>query len=262
MTQGTASPADAVRLAGVGVTRPGARGRGPTTVFVGLDLTIAAGSFVAVVGPSGCGKSTLLRLLAGLLPPDAGSVQVLGEGVARRRGTTSWLPQRDALLPWRRVLGNAVLGAELAGVPRAEAEPQARELLARFGLEGLEREWPSRLSGGMRQRLAVLRTFLAGAPVLLLDEPFGALDALTRRTMQRWLEGVWLAEMPRRTVVLVTHDVDEAVLLADRVLVLDGAPSGITLDLAVDVARPRAADVPADPALLAARSALLAALGV
>jgi ABC-type nitrate/sulfonate/bicarbonate transport system ATPase subunit len=205
------------------------------------------------VGPSGCGKSTLLRVLAGLLAPTSGSASVAG--------ATGWLPQRDALLPWRRVLGNAVLGAELAGVPAGEAEVQARALLDRFGLGGLERAWPSQLSGGMRQRLAVLRTFLSGAPVLLLDEPFGALDALTRRQMQGWLEGVWLAESPRRTVVLVTHDVEEALLLADRVVVLDGRPAGVVLDLDVDLPRPRPSGSLADPTFVAARARVLAALG-
>ena len=241
--------------------------------LAGLDLSIAAATFVAIVGPSGCGKSTILRVLAGLLRPDGGTASVGGVDVAGRPGACAWLPQRDDLLPWRRVLGNATLGAELGGRPRRQAEEEARALLDRFGLAGLERAWPSQLSGGMRQRLAVLRTFLVDAPVLLLDEPFGALDALTRRRMQAWLQEVWLADSAagptgagladgRRTVVLVTHDVEEALLLADRVVVLSERPGRIVEDLTVTFDRPRPADLVSSPMFVAERAHLLHALGL
>lgn len=235
----------------------------PRAALDGFDLQVERGSFLSIVGPSGCGKSTILRALAGLLVPDGGTVSVAGADVTGRPGAVAWLPQRDALLPWRRVLGNAVLGAELHGVSTAEATATARSLLDRFGLRGTEQLWPSELSGGMRQRVAVLRTYLTPAPVLLLDEPFGALDALTRRQMQTWLHDVLTAATPaeRRTVVLVTHDVEEALLLSDRVVVLSPAPGRIVADVQVRFEHPRKADLVADPAFVAQRVELLGALG-
>lgn len=254
--------ASAVHLEAVSV-RWGS-GAGATTVLDGFDLEVAPGSFVAIVGPSGCGKSTILRLLAGLTVPDGGAVRVHGDDVAGRPGACAWLPQRDALLPWRRVLGNAVLGAEVAGRPSDVATAEARALLERFGLADVADRWPRQLSGGMRQRVALLRTFLFPSPVLLLDEPFGALDALTRRDLQGWLQDVWLAEGAagqQRTVLLVTHDVEEALLLADRVVVLSDRPARIVADLVVDDARPRPADLVGDPTFVARRAELLEALG-
>lgn len=258
---GPAPGAIEVRGLGVRWAERGAAG----IALDGLDLAVAPGSFVAVVGPSGCGKSTVLRVLAGLLEPHAGSATIDGTDVVGQPGRCAWLPQRDALLPWRRVLGNAVLGAELAGMPIDEATTAAHRLLERFGLAGVADAWPNELSGGMRQRVAVLRTFLYPSSVVLLDEPFGALDALTRREMQTWLQEVWLAEGQEgraRTVVLVTHDVEEALLLADRVVVLSARPGRVVLDLPVPFARPRPAALVADPAFVEARSHLLAALGI
>ncbi|WP_234986567.1 ATP-binding cassette domain-containing protein [Demequina sp. NBRC 110055] len=196
-----------------------------------VTLEVAAGEFVAVLGPSGCGKSTLLRVLGGLLGPDAvvrGEVDV--PRFADGRGATAWMPQRDGLLPWRRALPNAMVGAVAAGVPRQRAEPRARALFEEFGLAGFERAWPHELSGGMRQRLALLRTCLADRPVLLLDEPFGALDPVTRRRMNAWLAGIGLADRAGSAVVLVTHDIDEAVALADRVVVMSERPGRVVLE--------------------------------
>lgn len=251
-----------MEVAGLTVRWPSAAG--VVMALDGLDLRVAAGSFVAIVGPSGCGKSTVLRVLAGLLEPDAGTARVGGADVAGRPGACAWLPQRDALLPWRTVLGNAVLGAEVAGSDTAVAAADARRLLHRFGLAEVADSWPSELSGGMRQRVAVLRTFLTPASVLLLDEPFGALDALTRRQMQTWLQQVWLDDRSAglgRTVVLVTHDVEEALLLADRVVVLSARPGRIVADVEVPSSRPRAPELVGDPAFVQARAELLAALG-
>ncbi len=193
------------------------------TALEGVDLSAGRDEVLAVVGPSGCGKSTLLELMAGLQEPDEGVVSVEGEtDAAARRAACAYMPQRDLLLPWRDALGNAALALECQGVRPAEARRLAEPLFERFGLAEFEEAEPAELSGGMRQRVAFLRTLLPGRPVLLLDEPFGALDSITRGSMQRWLADALAAEP--RTVVLVTHDVDEAVFLADRVVVLSPRP--------------------------------------
>ncbi len=228
---------------------------GEVGVLDRLELEVPAGAFVAVVGPSGCGKSTLLRAVAGLVDAETGAVEIDGQPVRGPSTASAWHPQRDLLLPWRRVLGNATLGAEVTGVGRPEAQRRALGLLVTFGLDGFERAWPHQLSGGMRQRLALLRTFLVPRPVLLLDEPLGALDAITRRDLQRWLEGVWTAD--RRTTVLVTHDVEEALVLADRVAVLSARPARVVETIEVDVTRPRQVT---DPVMVAHKARLLDAL--
>jgi ABC-type nitrate/sulfonate/bicarbonate transport system ATPase subunit len=230
----------------------------PVPVLDAVSLSVPAHGFVAVLGPSGCGKSTLLRALAGLLVPDEGEVRVAGASVAGRPGAVAFQPQRDLLLPWKRALANATLGAEVAGVPAVDARRQAEDLLERFGLAGFERAWPAELSGGMRQRLALLRTWLTPRPLLALDEPLGALDALTRRDLQGWLEGVWLDD--RRATVLVTHDVEEAILLADEVVVLSDRPARVVASLPVAFPRPRPAALVTDPAFVAVKAEVLAAL--
>ncbi|HEX2104573.1 MAG TPA: ABC transporter ATP-binding protein [Solirubrobacteraceae bacterium] len=218
--------------------------RVPALADVSLD--VAAGETVAVVGPSGSGKTTLLELVCGLQAPDAGTV---------RAAPAVLMPQRDLLLPWMTAIDNAALALRIGGATRARARERAHPLFAVFGLEGFERARPHELSGGMRQRVAFLRTLLSGKPVLCLDEPFGALDALTRREMQDWLAGALRREA--RTVLLVTHDVEEAALLADRILVLSPRPGRVVAELAVDVPRPRAVT---DPALVALRERALEAL--
>lgn len=195
------------------------------TALEGIDLSVRQGEIVSIVGPSGCGKSTLLELIAGLQQPDEGTVSAV---------EASYMPQSDLLLPWRDALANAALALECEGVPRAEARRRAEPLFERFGLAEFERARPAELSGGMRQRVAFLRTLLPGRPVLLLDEPFGALDSITRATMQRWLAEA-LQQEPR-TVVLVTHDVDEAVFLGDRVVVLSPRPGRVVAEVEVDLA--------------------------
>jgi ABC-type nitrate/sulfonate/bicarbonate transport system ATPase subunit len=208
------------------------------TALAGIDLTVRRHEVLAVVGPSGCGKSTLLELMAGLQEPDEGTVSALGAtDAAGRRAACAYMPQRDLLLPWRDALANAALALECQGVPRSEARRRAEPLFDRFGLADFERAQPSELSGGMRQRVAFLRTLLPGRPVLLLDEPFGALDSITRASMQRWLAEA-LAQEPR-TVLLVTHDVEEALFLADRVAVLSQRPGRVVAEIDVDLPRPR-----------------------
>lgn len=199
----------------------------------GVDLQVRPGEFLCLIGPSGCGKSTLLRCLAGLATPDQGSIEP-----PPVVGAAALMPQGDVLLPWRTLLQNVALGPELAGAPDARA--QALAGLRAFGLEGFASAYPAALSGGMRQRAALLRTVLAGKPLLLLDEPLGALDSLTRMELQGWLEDLWLGRgQDRPTVVLVTHDVAEAVHLADRIAVFTPRPARVAGSVAVHAARPR-----------------------
>ncbi len=246
----TPSPAtaSAPALDGQGIRVEAATRRyGAVTAVEDLSLAVSPGEVVAVVGPSGCGKSTLLSLVCGLERPDAGTVAA---------DPAALMPQRDLLLPWASALDNAALPLRLRGAGRREARAAAAPVLAEFGLAGFERARPGELSGGMRQRVAFLRTLLAGKPVLCLDEPFGALDAIARAEMQRWLAD-GLAREPR-TVLLVTHDVEEAVLLGDRVAVMSPRPGRVVADLRVDVPRPRVAT---DPAVVELRARALAALG-
>src|SRR3954452_15234270 len=201
---------------------------GVVTALEDLTLTVGAGEVVALVGPSGCGKSTLLELVAGLQRADAGTV--LAE-------PSAYMPQRDLLLPWRSALANAALALECSGWSKTDARAEAQPLFARFGLNGFEDARPSELSGGMRQRVALARTFLSGRPLLLLDEPFASLDAITRGSLQEWLASTLQTEP--RTVVLVTHDVQEALYLADRVAVLSPRPGRVVDEIEVPLVRPR-----------------------
>jgi NitT/TauT family transport system ATP-binding protein len=224
------------------------RRRPPVVALAGMSLRVAQGEIVGVVGPSGCGKSTLLDLVCRLREPDDGAVR--GEPAVL-------MPQRDSLLPWLSAIDNAAIGLRVKGHSAGEARARAAPLFARFGLAGFEDARAPELSGGMRQRVAFLRTLLAGKPVLALDEPFAALDALTRREMQGWLAEA-LAEEPR-TVVFVTHDVEEAVALADRVVVMSPRPGRTVAEISIDLARPRRR---ADPAFGALRERAELALGV
>ena len=212
---------------------------GELRVLNGLDLTVAAGEVVGVVGPSGCGKSTLLELICGLLEPTAGRLSVAGGTEAEERlASCAYMPQRDLLLPWLPAIDNAALAPRNRGASRQAARDEARPLFARFGLTEFAAARPTELSGGMRQRVAFLRTLLAGKPVLLLDEPFASLDAITRGEMQEWLAGALRTEA--RTCVLVTHDVEEALYLCDRVVVLSARPARAVAELTAD--DPRAAN--------------------
>jgi ABC-type nitrate/sulfonate/bicarbonate transport system ATPase subunit len=239
----------------------GARRRPEVVALDGLSLRVREGEVVAIVGPSGCGKSTLLELVAGLQEPDEGIVSADGASDARGRlGACAFMPQQDLLLPWRDALGNAALALECAGRRRREARRRAAPLFKRFGLAEFERSYPAELSGGMRQRVAFLRTLLAGRPVLLLDEPFAALDSITRGSMQEWLAGALEAEP--RTVVLVTHDVEEALFLADRVAVMSPRPGRILAQLEVPFKRPRPRrETVTAPAFAALREQAMEALG-
>ncbi|HEV8192448.1 MAG TPA: ABC transporter ATP-binding protein [Ktedonobacterales bacterium] len=235
----------------------GADGR-EVAALVGVSLAVYEGEFVALVGPSGSGKTTLLSILAGLESPTSGTVALRGDVEATRLGRVGYMPQRDLLLPWRSALDNAIAGLEAQGVSRAEARERARSLFADFGLAGFEREYSSALSGGMRQRVAFARTVLAARELLLLDEPFGALDALTRAGLQRWLLKIW--GQLGATCLLVTHDIDEALLLADRLYVLTARPGRVRLERHIPLERPRRVEMLARPEIAALKAELLAAL--
>ncbi|MBI2965221.1 MAG: ABC transporter ATP-binding protein [Chloroflexi bacterium] len=247
-----------LRVSGVTKTYPGYRRAPPLHVLDGVDLQVASGQFVSLIGPSGCGKSTLLNIVSGLEEASCGTVELDGDPSARRLGVVAYMHQRDLLLPWRDVLGNAVLGLEIKGVASAEARAKARGLVSRFGLAGFEGTYPVNLSGGMRQRVALLRAMLGDQKLILLDEPFGALDAITRGSLQEWLGGVLVED--RRSALLVTHDVDEALLLSDRIYVMSARPGRTVLTVDIEAERPRSQGTLVTPRFVELKRGLLAAL--
>jgi NitT/TauT family transport system ATP-binding protein len=234
---------------------------GDLEVLKRIDLDARPGQVIGVVGPSGCGKTTLLELVAGLRDPEAGGISVEGETEAEGRLTRcAYMPQRDLLLPWQSAIDNAGLALRVAGVSRQAARRQVSSDFVRLGLGGFEGSRPDQLSGGMRQRVAFLRTLMAGRPVLLLDEPFASLDAITRAELQSWLAEVLAAD--RHTVLLVTHDVEEALYLSDRVMVLTPRPARVAAEL--EVPEPRSHDRAAavsSPAFTELRKRALRVLG-
>ncbi len=210
---------------------------GDVVALDNVSLDIAPGEFVAIVGPSGCGKTTILNLLTGLLPLTDGEIRINGKPPRAGNPDTAYHLARDCLLPWRTALGNAMYGMEARGVPRREREARARQLLEEVGLGNFCDHYPKALSHGMRQRNALARTFCLKSPVLLMDEPFGALDAQTKLQLEDLLLDLWGRE--RRTVVFITHDLAEAVALSDRVLVMSARPGRILADVPIDIPRPR-----------------------
>jgi len=215
--------------------------QGELLVLDGVGLAVAEGEFVAIVGPSGCGKSTLLRILGGLLVPAEGNVYLDGQRLECPQRQVGYVFQKVNLMPWRTVLRNVTLPLEVVGTPRARAEHQARELLDLVGLGGFEKVYPRQLSGGMAQRVAIARALIAQPEILLLDEPFGSLDALTREQMNLELLRIWQARQV--TAVMVTHDLEEAIFVADRVLVMSPRPGQIRSEVTVDLPRPRTLEV-------------------
>ncbi|MAC77323.1 MAG: nitrate ABC transporter ATP-binding protein [Rhodobacteraceae bacterium] len=219
------------------------------------DLDIAEGEFICVVGPSGCGKSTMFNIVAGVLNPSGGKVELDGRDITGQAGQVGYMLQKDLLLPWRTVLDNICLGAILHGRVSRAQRAEGVALAERYGLGEFINHYPSALSGGMRQRVALMRTLAMQRDVLLLDEPFGALDSMTRMAMQQWLLSVWQAE--RRTVIFVTHDIDEAIFLADRVVVMSPRPGRIRDVLPVTLPRPRDREVFTAPEFLALKDRIM-----
>jgi NitT/TauT family transport system ATP-binding protein len=239
-----------IELAGVGMTYPAAGG--PVEALAGISLAVGAGQFVSLVGPSGCGKSTLLRIVAGLRPASLGTVSVGGKRVIRPIADIGMVFQSPILLKWRTILDNVLLPAELAGKEKRTYWARAQELLEMTGLQGFADKLPNQLSGGMQQRASLCRALLLDPPLLLMDEPFGALDAMTRDDMALELLRIWgerdLAREQRKTVLFVTHSIGEAVFLSDRVIVMSPRPGRIAADLRIDLPRPRTVELRASEA--------------
>ena len=231
---------------------------GSLHVLEDVNLSSDAAEFVSVIGPSGCGKSTMFNIVAGLEPAGGGDVLIDGEPATGQKQFFAYMPQKDLLFPWRTVLDNTTLGLEVEGRSKAEARARVAPLVETFGLAGFESAYPYELSGGMRQRVALLRTVVQERSVILLDEPFGALDSLTRTEMQEWLGGVW--EQFRWTVFLITHDIREAVLLSDRVYVLTARPATVKVVVRVPIPRPRSLDIIGTPEFLQLESSLMQSL--
>ncbi len=234
---------DGIRIDGV--TKRYRRGEQETIALAEVSIDVAPGEFIAIVGPSGCGKSTLLRLVAGLHAPSSGEITVSGKKVNGPVTEVGIVFQSPVLLDWRNTLGNVLFQADIRGLPVEKFRPRALELLRQVGLEDFADRYPHELSGGMRQRASIARALLHDPPLLLMDEPFGALDALTREQMRLDIEELWLAT--RKTVLFITHSVDEAVLLADRVLVMSARPGRIERELVIDLPRPRGLEARRSP---------------
>jgi NitT/TauT family transport system ATP-binding protein len=241
-----------VALQGAGKTFH--RGKSSTLALEAIDLVVGDGEFVAIVGPSGCGKSTLLRMVAGLHLPTTGDVRVNGSVVTRPQTELGIVFQSPVLLDWRTALDNVLMQVELRGLDPAAYRHRAIALLKQVGLGDFVDRYPYELSGGMRQRVAIARALIHDAPLLLMDEPFGALDALTREQMRLDLEALWLAT--RKTVIFITHSIDEAVLLADRVVVMSPRPGRIERTMDIALARPRGLNARRDPEFVRASDAI------
>ncbi len=227
----------AVEIEGVGLSFA-TPSRGVHTVLRDISLRVAEGTFVAIVGPSGCGKSTLLNIAAGLLKPSVGRVRVFGETLSGTNRHAAYLFQQDALLPWRSVLDNVMLGLVFRGVAKAEARAKAQRWIDRVGLAGFEDRFPHQLSGGMRKRVAIAQSWIVDPRILLMDEPFGALDVQTRQNMETELLDLW--QESRKSVLFITHDLEEAIALADLVVVLSAGPAARVKGVyPVDLKRPR-----------------------
>jgi ABC-type nitrate/sulfonate/bicarbonate transport system ATPase subunit len=249
---------EVAKLALEGVTTTFPTAGGPFLALAPVSLSLQAGRFVSLIGPSGCGKSTLFNIIAGLQEPTGGAVVIDGEDATGTIGRVGYMLQKDLLLSWRTVLDNVILGMEIRGIGRKEARARAEPYLHRYGLGGFEHQYPRALSGGMRQRAALLRTLLVDTDIILLDEPFGALDAQTKSHMQEWLMQIWTEF--RKTVVFVTHDIEEALFLSDEIYVMATRPGRVVEHIEVDFPRPRHRAVVTTPGFAALKQHCLALL--
>jgi ABC-type nitrate/sulfonate/bicarbonate transport system ATPase subunit len=231
-----------------GISKSFTHRRRETNVLNNVSLKVEQQEFVSIVGPSGCGKSTLFHMIGGLVKPDAGTILMNGKIVTGQRGEISYMPQQPALFPWRTIEDNVLLAGEIKGALQDGAREEARQWLAKVGLSGFEHAYPHMLSGGMQQRAAFLRALLAPQELMLLDEPFSALDALTRSEMQRWLLELW--EENRRSVLFITHNIEEALLLSNRIYVFSGRPGSILHTIDVPFPRPRRDEITDSPEFL------------
>lgn len=220
-----------------------------------IDLYLKQGEFVSILGPSGCGKSTLFNVIGGLLKPEAGKVFISGDDVTGKTGVVSYMYQKDLLLPWRNVVDNAILPLEISGMKKSQAREKVFEMLATFGLEGHEEKYPNQLSGGMKQRVSLLRTSMFSKDIMLLDEPFGGLDAMTRLKMQEYL--LEILKKIQGSVLFVTHDIDEAIFLSDRIYVMNGTPATIVGEMVVPIKRASSQAVRATKELRELRAKIL-----
>ncbi|HEY2257940.1 MAG TPA: ABC transporter ATP-binding protein [Variovorax sp.] len=249
---GRAARADFIRIAGLSKRFGG--GEHGVLALENIDCSIAHGSFVTIVGPSGCGKSTLLRILAGLLDYEEGQVSLDGQAIRGTRRDIGMVFQSSILLPWRSILDNVLLPAQVLGLDPKTARERAMQLLKMVRLEGFEHKLPSQLSGGMQQRASIARALLHDPKILLMDEPFGALDAMTRERMNLELQRIWMES--GKTVVLITHSIPEAVFLGDQVFVMSPRPGKLEQVMRIDLPRPRAMAVMSDPAFGAATASI------
>lgn len=242
----SAAGVPALEVSDVSMSFAGAGGKEQVKVLDGLSLRVEQGQFVTLIGPSGSGKSTLFHLIGGLVKPTSGDIRIHGQSVIGQTGHVSYMPQQPALFPWRTVEDNVILAKELSGRKKKELRQEAQQWLVNVGLNGYEKAYPHMLSGGMQQRAAFLRALLSPHELMLLDEPFSALDALTRSEMQGWLLAQW--EKHRRSVLFVTHSIEEALLLSDVVYVLTARPARVLERIAVPFARPRRQELALEPA--------------
>ncbi|HEY4270338.1 MAG TPA: ABC transporter ATP-binding protein [Galbitalea sp.] len=253
MTQSTERAADTARAGSrieiLGVEKTFVTKDGVNSALQNVDLTIESGEFVSILGPSGCGKSTLMLIVAGLVEPSVGTVRVGGGEVKKPVTDVGVVFQNDLLLEFRTALDNVALQGIIRGMSHKEARSISQDLLAHIGLGAAARRYPRQLSGGMRQRVAIARAFMHKPPLLLMDEPFGALDAISRTQMQQDLQSLWMEEEDRKTVLFITHSIEEAVRLSDRVIVMSPSPGKVVRDIRITAPRPRPFSVDDDPTL-------------